>query len=394
VSGPSGSEQGQTGTRDDSDATTPALLEIIRDEIRECGEISFARFMELALYHETYGYYTGGGKRLGRQGDYITSSDAGKGFGRAIAHQLIDVDQKLGPFDPFHVLEFGAGRGLLARHTLDALAELDPELLARLQYLMVDRSAGMRETARELVPEARVIAPDQLEGGYRGCVVAVELFDALPVHRLRRRDGELVEVMVTLDDAGELVERETSPGAQLVEWAERYGIALEEDIEAELAPSITQQLDLMADQLERGVLIVVDYGYTAERLYSPERGRGTLLAYHRNRTNEEYLKRVGEQDLTAHVNFSALMDRAHERGLDVLGLTTQDRFLISNGILEYFEQNEQKDWQDPQRTKARLAAMQLIHPSGMGRIFKVLLMACGCTERPELRGVSDPFERS
>jgi len=130
VSGPSGSEEGQTGTRDDADPATPPLLEVIRDEINETGEIPFARFMELALYHETYGYYTAGGKRLGRQGDYITSSDAGRGFGRAIAQQLIDIDRQLGPLDPFHVLEFGAGRGLQARHTLDALTELDPELTA------------------------------------------------------------------------------------------------------------------------------------------------------------------------------------------------------------------------------------------------------------------------
>jgi SAM-dependent MidA family methyltransferase len=377
-----------------SDPSAEPLLEIIRGEIRDRGEISFARFMELALYHETYGYYTGGGRRLGREGDYFTASDAGRGFGRAIAHQLIDIDQKLGPFNPFHVLEFGAGRGLLARDTLDALAELDPGLKDRVQYLMIDRSAGMRETAMALVPEAQVIAPSQLEAGYRGCVLAVELFDALPVHRLRRRAGELYEIVIAMDDTGDLFEREGSPPLDLVQWAERYGVAAEEGTEAELTPSISTELDLMIDQLERGVLILVDYGYTAERLYAPERARGTLLAYHDNRTNEDFLKRVGEQDLTAHVNFSALMDRARERAVDVLGLTTQDRFLISNGILDYFEQSEEKAWQDPQRTKQRLQAMQLIHPSGMGRIFKVLLMASGCAERPELRGTRDPFGRS
>jgi SAM-dependent MidA family methyltransferase len=118
-----------------------------------------------------------------------------------------------------------------------------------------------------------------------------------------------------------------------------------------------------------------------------------LLAYHRQATNEHYLERVGEQDLTAHVNFSALEDRARERGLQVLGLTTQDRFLIGNGILEAFANQDPADLQNPARARARLQAMQLIHPSGMGRMFKVLMLAKNCDPPPDLAGMHDPFAR-
>jgi SAM-dependent MidA family methyltransferase len=143
--------------------------------------------------------------------------------------------------------------------------------------------------------------------------------------------------------------------------------------------------------LDRGVMLVVDYGERAERLYGPTRPEGTLLAYRRHTTNRDYLRNVGAQDLTAHVNFSALEDRARAIGLAVLGLTTQDRFLIANGILETFRPDDPGRLHDPRRVKARLQAMQLIHPEGMGRRFKVLALAKGC--RPDLAGLRDPFSR-
>jgi len=147
----------------------------------------------------------------------------------------------------------------------------------------------------------------------------------------------------------------------------------------------------MQSPIESGVFIVVDYGYSAAELYAPARRRGTLLAYHAHSTNEEYLSRVGEQDLTAHVNFTALEDRARELGLDSLGLTTQDRFLVANGILEQFEQEGLEQAYDPRRVKQRMQAMQLIHPAGMGRTFKVLMLSKGCAPPPDLCGMRDPF---
>lgn len=369
------------------------LLSEIRREIREHGPLTFARFMELALYHPQHGYYARGAQGLGRGGDYVTASDSGRAFGRCLAHQISEIDRQIGPFDPLDVLEFGAGRGLLARDIIDAAAELDPLSAARLRYTMVDRSAAMRDVAALHAPEARVADPRELDGDRCGCVLAVELFDALPVHRVRRRQGELLEVRVDLDASGTLIEVEQAASPEVVDWATRYGAAADEGAEAEVAPALVPQFDAMQRVLERGVMIVVDYGDRAPALYSETRRRGTLLAYHRHQTNEAYLRRVGQQDLTAHVNFSALEDRARHHGMTVLGLTTQDRFLIGNGILEAFEQAEPARLQDPQRARERLSAMQLIHPSGMGRTFKVLLLGRDCPETLDLSGLHDPFAR-
>jgi SAM-dependent MidA family methyltransferase len=316
------------------------LAERLSSEIAERGPLSFARFMERALYDPEDGYYSRGGRRIGRRGDFFTASDVGPLFGAAMARQVREIDRAIGPLDSFHVVEFGAGRGLLARDLLDSMEDLDAGLRARLRYVMVDRSREMLAEAARRVPEAECLVPPELEPGLRGCALAVELFDALPVHRVRRRDGELVEVWVDVDDAGALVESEGPCTPEARALAERYGAAAEEGTEAEVAPLATLQVDLLERSLERGVMLVVDYGDRAERLYGPARPAGTLLAYRRHATSQEYLAHVGEQDLTAHVNFSAVEDRARALGLEPLGLTTQDRFLIANGILDAFEQDD------------------------------------------------------
>ena len=345
--------------------------------------------MELALYDPAGGYYAGGGAVLGPRGDFFTASDVGHGFGGAIARQIVEIDRRIGPLDPFHVIEFGSGRGLLARDVLDAMADLDPERAARLRYVLVDRSRAMREESRRLVPEGRCLAPDGLETGLSGCVLAVELFDALPVNLLRRSGGRLVELRVGLDGEDALVEVEGPCSSRVAALAERYGVAADEGAEAEVATGVHEQLEKMAGCLDLGVMLIVDYGDRASALYDASRPQGTLLAYYRQETNRSYFERIGRQDLTAHVNFSALEDAAGALGLHVLGLTTQDRFLIANGILDAFRVEEPERRHDPRGVKRRLQAMQLIHPSGMGRIFRVLALAKGCA--PELDGLRDPF---
>jgi len=364
------------------------LAERIAGEIRRDGPMSFARFMERALYDGEHGYYTCGGG-VGPQGDFHTASDAGRGFGGALARQIVEIDRVAGPFDPFDIVEPGCGRGLLARDVLDALDELDGDLAGRVRYSLVDRSPAMLEAAGRLVPEALALSPEQLGPGHRGCVVAVELFDALPVHRVRRRAGGLVEVFVALDDDGVLVEVERPCSDDVRVMAERHGAAAVEGTEAEVAPGIEGTLAAIDRCLDLGVVLVVDYGERAERLYGASRPQGTLLAYRQHMTNQEYLERVGEQDLTAHVNFSALEESARALGLEVLGLTTQDRFLIANGLLEAFRPDSAERRHDPRRVKERLQAMQLIHPEGMGRRFKVLALGKGCS--PGLTGLVDPF---
>jgi SAM-dependent MidA family methyltransferase len=371
-------------------AGVPELLARISGEMRERGPMPFARFMDLALHDRDHGYYSRGTGRLGREGDFFTASDVGTFFGECVARQLFEMDALLGRPQEFAAIEFGAGRGLLARDVLDAAPAVDRDFSSRLRYVMADRSVSMRESAAGEAPEAETVSPDAVGAREAGCVLAVELFDALPVHRLKRRDGRLREIFVDLGDGGALVEREGDPTPEAESLARRYGAAAREGEEAEVCPAASGQLDVLEAALERGFVVVVDYGYAAEELYGPARPRGTLLAYHRHATNEEFLLRVGEQDLTTHVNFTQLTDRARELGLVPLGITTQDRFLIANGILRHFEE-EAGDHADPARVRARLRAMQLIHPEGMGRVFKVLILSKGIDPPPRIRGLADPF---
>lgn len=257
--------------------------------------------------------------------------------------------------------------------------------------MLVDSSAGMRRSCRERIPEAAVVGEAPTPSGAVGCAVAVEWFDALPVHRIRRRGDRLLEVYVDLDSSGDLAEREGPPGNEVRRWAERFGAAPEEGDEAEVALALGPALDTMAGVLGRGFVMVVDYGHPAAELFSPRHRRGTLLAYSRHQAHEGLLARPGEQDLTAHVNFTALESRAGEVGLRPLGLTTQDRFLIANGILDAFADPDAASWNDPSRVKRRLQAKQLIHPGAMGRAFRVWIAAKALPDAPALRGLADPF---
>jgi len=342
--------------------------------------------MELALAH----YYALGPERLGAGGDFVTASDAGDAFGDAVAHQLVELDARLGGPDPFHLVEIGCGRGLLARDVLDGLGARAPELRARLRCVLADSSPGMRAAAAARVPEAEVMEPEELPRGVTGCLVAVELFDALPVHRLRRRVGVLREVGVGLDAQGGLIEGEIGPAAEAEALAARYGAAQEEGEEAEVCPALEGVLARMASTLARGFVLVVDYGDDAATLYGPHHAAGTLLAYHRHRAHEDLLARPGLQDLTAHVNFSHLQDAAAARGLRPLGRTTQDRFLVVNGILERFT-GDPEAWGTPQAVARRRAALQLLHPEGMGRRFHVLFLGKGQIGNGPLLGLADPF---
>lgn len=347
--------------------------------------------MELALHDPQGGYYAAGPERLGREGDFFTASDVGTLFGECVARQLQEMDRFLDAPDPFRYVEFGAGRGLLAADVRDALRRSGSSLARRLSIVLVDSSPGMRSACRERLPESEVRADPPPASSAAGCAVAVEWFDALPVHRVRRRQGALVEVFVDADRDGRFVEVEEAAGAEARSWAERHGAAREEGSEAEAVPALEPAFDALAGSIARGFVLVVDYGHPSEELYGPRHRRGTVLAYRRHHAHEDLLDRPGEQDLTAHVNFTALDLRARATGLLPLGLTTQDRFLLSNGILEAFDGTDDPAWGDPARVKRRLQAKQLIHPHAMGRAFRVFVAAKGFERAPALRGLTDPF---
>ena len=371
----------------EASAGRPELLRLLRDEINEQGPVSFARFMDLALNHPDYGYYARGASRLGRGGDFITASDVGPAFGRCLARQLAEMDAALDRPDRFRYVEHGAGRGFLAADVSAALAAEPGDLARRVTFDLVDLSPGMRQAAAARLPEARIAAGAPTSSGGAGCVVAVELLDALPVHRVRRRGLDLCEVTVGVD-GDVLVEGERAADESLRSWAAAYGAAPGDGDEAEICLALGPAVALLSASLTRGFLVVVDYGHEAPVLFGPRHRRGTLMAYHRHRAGEDYLAQVGEQDLTAHVNLTALRREAEAHGWTPLGLTTQDRFLIANGILDGLDAEEGGTLA---ATKRRLQAKQLIHPDGMGRMFKVAVFSKGFESAPSLRGLADPL---
>ena len=370
-------------------AGNPDLLGLLFAEIHAEGPISFARFMDLALHHPTLGYYAAGPERLGRSGDFFTASDVGPLFGACLARQLVEMDEILESPAPFRYVEFGAGRGHLAQDVMTALNAGSPELASRLSVSLLDASRGMRVAAGARMPDAQVAAASEASGAAAGCAVAVELFDALAVHRIRRRGTTLVEVRIGVDD-GHLVAIEAPAGDELRAYAVAYGAASRDGDEAEVCLALPAALEAMAASIGRGFVVIVDYGHEAERMFCPAHRRGTLMAYHRHRANEDYLSRVGEQDLTAHVNLTALRREAGRAGLATLGITTQDRFLIANGILDGLDAD---DGGPVAATKRRLQAKQLIHPDGMGTAFKVAVFSKDLSPPPAVRGLSDPFAR-
>jgi SAM-dependent MidA family methyltransferase len=342
------------------------LGEVIREEIRARGPMTFARYMELALYHPALGYYAGGAEGrepLGWSGDYFTSGDVSPLWGWAMARQLRRMWESLERPDPFVVVEPGGGRGLLAwdvwRYALSGGHgedhDEDHDWAGALRYVLLDRApagSALRVARQERIAGelTRLGAPqgsvrwaaswdEAATAPFTGCVVSNELFDALPVHVVEARGGGLLEVYVTVDpQTGALVEELGAPSSAAVAgyldgyrtpWRE-YG----DGWRAEVCLAAGQEVGEMAVRLARGFLLTVDYGATARRLYTRDRRRGTLAVYARHQFLDRPLDAPGTRDLTAHVNFSALARAGSVAGLCVAGYTTQAAFLEGLGVRE------------------------------------------------------------
>jgi SAM-dependent MidA family methyltransferase len=384
------------------DASSSLRSEIL-SEIAANGPMPFARFMMLCLYHPLYGYYTrgigGGGGR-----DYVTSSGIHRVYGALVARQAEEMWRRTRRPDPFVFVEFGPGEGRFAQ---DFLEEADRhEAFSRaLQYLMVEPSPvlaarqRLRLTGRTPIRIGWVSESDlEQQRPFEGCLFANEVLDALPVHRVVRTPDGLREVFVGARD-GELEERlaPLSSGA-LERFLAESGITPEPGQELDLNLAAPCWMSWALGLLARGYALIVDYGHEAADLYHAVRRRGTLLAYHRHRTSEDFLARPGEQDLTAHVDFTALRQAADRAGARWLGLVTQGRFLLALGGLDYMPDPEKPDdAKDGTRTavlvrtiREREALKELMLPGRMGDRFRVLMLGVG--EVPDdLTGLTSPW---
>ena len=372
-----------------------ALVERIRDAIRRDGPMPFVRFMELALYDPDGGYYRSPDARPGRDGDFLTAPELHPIFGATLATGLREIWEWLERPDPFVIREHGAGTGALALGILGTLTgPEDASFLRSIRYEPVEVDPRRDEAFRAALATAGhgEHVGDAEPGPFVGVVLANEVLDALPVHRLRRHGTVLVEVAVTVDADGRLVETEIPPTTPaLAGRLEAEGIELVDGQTAEICLEIDAWLAAATRDLRRGLVLLIDYGAPAAELYDPVRRRdGTLRAYLRHRVHDDPYIHVGRQDLTAHIDTTAVEAVAHDLGLTTVGVTTQAEALVGLGI----EARLQALQTDPATTLEsytllRAAIVRLLDPAAMGR-FRVLALGRDWPADPD-RGVDAPL---
>ena len=378
------------------------LAKILRDRIRDRGKIPFAEFMDLVLYHPREGYYFSPRERIGPEGDYYTSPHVHPAFGQLLARQFHQMWEILDRPSPFALVEWGAGKGLLCADILNYCRDQFPDFFRDLFYVLGEVRAPSAEeqkhlTSSRLEGKIQWKDPQALATGreaFTGCLFSNELLDAFPVHLVQREDGKLGEVYIGCRDQSfeEILGEPSTPA--LEEYFSRYGAPLQEGQRGEVNLRALDWLEGVNRALRRGFILTIDYGYEAAELYHPDRREGTLLCYFRHATTSNPFQRIGFQDMTSHVNFTALMKKGETLGLKTAGYTEQFRFLVSLGLLQDLEDLEKDSpaSSDPVFLKKKLAMRNLLIPGGMGTLFKVLCQGKGVGE-VDLLGFQDPFRR-
>jgi len=376
----------------------PELIAAIASEMTQHGPIPFVRFMELALYHPQYGYYMRqpdgtDQERIGWSGDFYTSSDVHSILGRALAAQARQMDELLGCPTPFTIVEMGAGKGLLARDCLAAIHAKRDDFAARVRYVLIERSPAMQALQRQnlaswlcqpglvtWIEGLDALAPQSVTGLF----FSNELVDAFPVHRIQTVAGKIKEVFVNYRNGRfeECLEPLSNPA--LERHLQRLNPTWPDGYRTEVNLQALEWMEQVAQRIDRGFVVTIDYGHTAQDLYGPDRKDGTFLCYYQQLTGDVPYVRIGEQDMTAHVDFTSLATVGAAAGLSVTGYTNQMSFLMGLGVEDMIGQL------DPESPEFG-AAIHLLKPDGMGRTFKILVQHRG-VERPDLEGLKfKPF---
>jgi SAM-dependent MidA family methyltransferase len=357
----------------------------ILSEVRRRGRVTFAEFMKWALYHPIHGYYAAGGERRGRGGDFFTSVGTGGLFGRLLAESVTEMWDHLGS-GRLTLVELGASDGGLAEQVLKALE--GKGRAKGVSVHLVEKSGPAREAARRrLARFPRVHLWEDLDemehtAGVEGVVYSNEFFDALPVHRVRMESGALQEFFVVEKD-GRLVEEAGEPSTpRLARCFEEQEVHLAEGQAAEVCPALEEVVEGIDRVLARGFVITVDYGEPSVDLYREDRRDGTLRTFRKHAVGGDPFQNIGEQDITAHVDFGRLAALGARGELDPLLFCSQGSYFLNSceGLLRKVVEEEGK--QDPSMSRR---VQQLLHPEGMGGAFHVLVQGKN-VGRPELSG--------
>jgi SAM-dependent MidA family methyltransferase len=361
----------------EADAGAAALREEVLATIRRDGPVTFAAWMERALYHPEHGYYSSGRAQIGRAGDYFTNVSVGPLFGRLMAAQFREMWEVMGRPEEFTVVEQGAHSGEFARDVLEAARDWE-----QLRYCICEPfpvlEARQRETLAEFTTKTRWCSAPAGLGGFVGVHFSNELFDALPVHVVRwtgaewleryvgERDGEFQWVDLALSSE-RLTERVAAIPHPLPD-----GYVTEVNLAA---------LDVIADiaqQLTRGFVVVVDYGFARDEFYAPHRSSGTLRSYSGHRVFDSPLELMGAADITTHVEWTSVIEQAQSCGLQVAGFADQHHFitgLLAAGLVP------------PNEATSGRALQTLLHPAQLGMKFQYLVLTKGVSSKPQLAGL-------
>lgn len=388
----------------------PVLCDLIARRIAESPQhrITFAEYMDLVLYHPQHGYYATNAVKIGAQGDFFTSPHLGADFGELLAEQFVQMWEILQP-KLFTLVEMGAGQGILAADVLKYLQYHYPKFFETLDYIVVEKSTALRKEQQQRLQGLPVrwcnleeISPASIIG----CCFSNELVDALPVHQFTLHQGQLWEIYVTTalpDSASDFVEVMGEPSIpQLAKYFDLVGINLNQSVyqdmyRSEVNLAALDWLSTVANKLERGYLLTIDYGYPASRYYSPGRSRGTLQCYYHHQHHDNPYTNVGRQDITAHVDFTALERWGEVCGLHYLGFTQQQLFLMALGLGKRIAalSTDGEAIVEAQGLgvllQRRQTLHQLIDPMGLGG-FGVLVQSKGLTAvetAQPLRGMSN-----
>ncbi|AFY39257.1 protein of unknown function DUF185 [[Leptolyngbya] sp. PCC 7376] len=373
---------------------TSALFLTLQDRIKASKKqaIPFAEYMEIVLYDSQHGYYSGGNVDIGKQGDFFTASSLGSDFGELLAEQIVELHQIL-DCDPFQIVEVGAGKGELAKDILSYLQSHHLKIFKKIKYIIIEKSPALIQQQQEkleaFTEEINVtwsdwsaIAPESIQG----CVFSNELLDAFPVHRVVVKESQLQEIYVALDPNSETsftetIEELSQPA--LTTYFQNLELAITDypdGFQTEVNLQMFDWLKQVESKLKSGYILTIDYGYPAAKYYHPQRSQGTLQAYFQHRHHSDFYVNLGQQDLTAHVDFTTLQRCGETLGLETLGLTQQGLFLMALGLGDRLNELATNPQDVMTVLRRRDALHQLMDPMGLGK-FYVLLQGKTLTEK-------------
>ena len=366
----------------------PELIKVIKDRIKNEGKISFRDFMDMALYYPELGYYTSPKEKIGGFGDFFTASELDKAFGELLGKQFVEIYEKLN-VKPFQIVEIGAGKGLLAHDILKFLKENYPDVYKNSQYILIEKSPYHIKIQKEILKDFEIVKwvqdiIDFEDSSIQGIVFSNELFDSFPVHLIRKIGGKIYEVFIKINEKDEVEEVLVEAGEDIKRYIKELNINIPEGMQTEINLDAKDYIQKIGKKLKKGYVITIDYGYPSAELYKYYRMRGTLLCYYKHKYSENFYENVGLQDITSHVNFSALAYYGKIAGLETTGFTDQAHFLTNLGLMDIFAALQEKGDLESYERLNRLKTLVL--PKGMGEKFKVLVQHKN-VENPNIKGL-------